>query len=93
MVFKRNVWPRARSRCGLCRDWGRHVLARLDGGLAGRDRRAGGRSAAAHDHNVALPLASFVGEVPENADELAKAHKAYDATLPALQSGDLVRST
>jgi nitrite reductase (NO-forming) len=47
----------------------------------------------AHDdataHNVALPLASFAGQVPANADELAKAHRAYDATLPPLQAGDL----
>ena len=44
MVFKGMLgldW--ARSRGGLCRDWSRHVLARLDGGLAGQDRPAGGR--------------------------------------------------
>ncbi|MBA2461021.1 MAG: multicopper oxidase domain-containing protein [Actinobacteria bacterium] len=41
--------------------------------------------------NVALPLASFAGQVPENADELAKAHKPSDATLPPLQPGDLVK--
>ena len=28
------------------------------------------------DHNVALPLESFAGVVPENAAELAEAHKA-----------------
>jgi nitrite reductase (NO-forming) len=48
-------------------------------------------TAAAHDHNVALPLASFAGQVPENADELAKAHKAYDATMPPLQEGEVVK--
>jgi nitrite reductase (NO-forming) len=42
-------------------------------------------------HNVALPLASFAGQVPDNADELAKAHKASDATLPALQAGNLAK--
>jgi nitrite reductase (NO-forming) len=49
---------------------------------------------AAHDHanhNVALPLASFAGQVPDNADELAKAHKAYDATLPPAQAGDVAK--
>ncbi len=45
----------------------------------------------ATDHNVALPLNSFAGVVPENAAELAAAHKPVDATLPALTSGDLVR--
>ena len=43
------------------------------------------------DHNVALPLASFAGVVPENATELAEAHKATDATLPPLPAGDLVK--
>ena len=45
----------------------------------------------AHDHNVALPLNSFAGVVPENAAELAAAHKPYDATLPPLPAGDLVK--
>jgi nitrite reductase (NO-forming) len=48
-------------------------------------------SAAATDHNVALPLSSFAGVVPENAAELAAAHKPYNATLPALVPGDLVK--
>jgi nitrite reductase (NO-forming) len=43
------------------------------------------------DHNVALPLSSFAGVVPENAAELAAAHKPVDATLPALTGGDLVK--
>jgi nitrite reductase (NO-forming) len=43
------------------------------------------------DHNVALPLNSFAGVVPENADALAKAHAAYDAKLPAVATGDLVQ--
>ena len=70
------------------------VVFSLDSMAASRDENdtpAAAAPAATHDHNVALPLASFVGEVPENADELAKAHKATDATLPPLQSGDLVR--
>ena len=40
---------------------------------------------------MALPLASFAGVVPENAAELAAAHKPFDATLPRLTSGDLVK--
>jgi nitrite reductase (NO-forming) len=43
------------------------------------------------DHNTALPLNSFAGVVPENALELAGAHKPYDATLPPLPNGDLVK--
>ncbi len=43
------------------------------------------------DHNVALPLNSFAGVVPENSAELAVAHKATDARLPALTGGDLVK--
>jgi len=42
-------------------------------------------------HDVALPLESFAGEVADNADALAKAHVPYDATLPPLQDGDLVK--
>jgi nitrite reductase (NO-forming) len=45
----------------------------------------------AHDHNVALPLSSFAGVVPENSAELAAAHKAVDATLPPLPAGNLVK--
>jgi nitrite reductase (NO-forming) len=49
--------------------------------------------AAAHsaDYNTALPLDSFAGVVPENADELAKAHAATDAVLPPVPAGDLVK--
>ena len=51
-------------------------------------------TAATHDHashNTALPLASFAGVVPANSAELAAAHKATDATLPAIPAGDLVK--
>jgi nitrite reductase (NO-forming) len=52
-------------------------------------------SAAAHnhatDHNTALPLNSFAGVVPSNAQALAKAHTAYDATLPPLANTDVVK--
>ncbi len=69
------------------------VMLSLDSMAASRDEQdqPAAASVAVQDHNVALPLASFAGQVPENADELAKAHEAYDATLPPLQSGDLVR--
>jgi nitrite reductase (NO-forming) len=57
-----------------------------------RDAAAQPAAATSHtDHNVALPLASFAGVVPENAAELAAAHKPVDAALPALPVGDLVK--
>jgi FtsP/CotA-like multicopper oxidase with cupredoxin domain len=63
--------------------------ARDDANAAAADAQAG---AAAHEaQNVALPLNSFAGQVPENALELAEAHTPYDATMPALQAGDLVK--
>ena len=43
------------------------------------------------DHNTALPLASFAGVVPDNAAELAEAHEPYDATLPPVPAGDVVK--
>jgi len=43
------------------------------------------------DHNTALPLNSFAGVVPENAQELAAAHKPYNATLAPVPAGDLVK--
>jgi nitrite reductase (NO-forming) len=50
---------------------------------------------AVHDHSAAasqsLPLQSFAGATGANADALAKAHVAYDATLPAVPAGDLVK--
>ena len=48
-------------------------------------------AAALTDHNTALPLDSFAGIVPENAAELAAAHKPYDAKLPPVPAGDLVK--
>ena len=45
----------------------------------------------ATDHNTALPLNSFAGVVPENALALAEAHNAYDAALPPVPAGDLVK--
>ena len=46
---------------------------------------------AAADHNVALPIESFAGKTGANAEELAKAHAATDATLPPVPAGDLVK--
>ncbi len=51
-----------------------------------------------HDHSShgatvdqSLPLQSFAGATGANAEALAKAHVAYDATLPAVPPGDLVK--
>jgi nitrite reductase (NO-forming) len=43
------------------------------------------------EHNTALPLNSFAGVVPENAQALAEAHKAIDATLPPIPAGEIVK--
>ena len=48
---------------------------------------------AAQVHAGALPLNSFAGVVPPNAQALAEAHKAYDATLPAAPAGPSRRFT
>jgi nitrite reductase (NO-forming) len=51
-------------------------------------------AAASHqaaEHDVALPLESFAGVVPANSAELAQAHKPYDAKLPPLRDGNLVK--
>jgi nitrite reductase (NO-forming) len=45
----------------------------------------------ATDHDTALPLNSFAGVVPENAAELAEAHTAYEAALPAAPAGDVAK--
>ena len=43
------------------------------------------------DHNTALPLNSFAGMTGANAQELAAAHKPYDAAMPPIPSGDVVK--
>jgi len=48
-------------------------------------------STAASSSNVSLPLQSFAGTTAENAEELAMAHQAKDATLPPIPAGDLVK--
>src|SRR4029078_8294035 len=51
----------------------------------------------AHDHSAqassdgSLPLQGFHGTTGENAEELAKAHVATNAALPAVPAGDLVK--
>jgi len=47
--------------------------------------------AAAGDGAVSLPLQSFAGTTAENAEALAEAHAAYEATLPPVPAGDLVQ--
>jgi len=41
--------------------------------------------------NSSLPLQSFAGKTGANAEALAKAHEPYDATLPPIPAGDLVK--
>jgi nitrite reductase (NO-forming) len=48
-------------------------------------------AAHATDHNTALPLNSFAGVVPANAQELAAAHKPYDAVLPPIPATAVVK--
>jgi nitrite reductase (NO-forming) len=45
----------------------------------------------AADHNTALPLNSFAGVVPSNAQALAEAYKPYDATMPPVPVSDIVK--
>jgi nitrite reductase (NO-forming) len=40
---------------------------------------------------VSLPLQSFAGKTAANAEALAEAHVAHDATLPPLPTGDVVK--
>ena len=64
-----------------------------------RDRDSGTAEAApaaaaapdhATDHNTALPLNSFAGMTGANAQELAAAHKPYDATMPPIPADAIV---
>jgi nitrite reductase (NO-forming) len=49
--------------------------------------------AATHDHaaSESTGLVSYAGAKPDDAEAIAKAHKTYDATLPPLQAGELVK--
>jgi len=51
-------------------------------------------AAPAQDHSssaVSLPLQSFAGQTGENAEALAMAHVATNATLPSVPAGDFVK--
>jgi len=67
--------------------------ARDEVGTAAQQSATG--TPAVHDHsataNQSLPIQSFAGTTGANAEELAKAHASYDATLPAVPPGDLVK--
>jgi len=58
---------------------------------------AGVATSPGHDHsadasaNQSLPIQSFAGATGADADALAKAHAAYDATLPPVPAGDVVK--
>jgi nitrite reductase (NO-forming) len=45
----------------------------------------------ATDHNKAQPINSFAGVVAPNAQEIAMAHKPYEATLPPLSASNVVK--
>jgi nitrite reductase (NO-forming) len=57
------------------------------------ERVASTTPAATHDHAASQSngLVSHAGAKPDDADAIAKAHKPYDATLPPLQAGRLVK--
>jgi nitrite reductase (NO-forming) len=79
-LFALLMWADARES-----DDATNVAATAQNGAA---PAATGHAAA---HNTALPLDSFAGVVPDNADKLAAAHKATDAVLPPVPAGDLVK--
>jgi len=63
---------------------------------ARNDARAAVEAQGQHVHGAAsaatsLPLQSFAGRVGANADKLAEAHAAVDATLPPVPAGDFVK--
>jgi hypothetical protein len=70
--------------------WADARQAREDGSAAAAPAPAAAHNHAT-DHNTALPLSSFAGVVPPNAQELAKAHKPYDATLPPVSKSNVVK--
>lgn len=70
--------------------WADARQARDDGSAAASPSPAVAHNHAT-DHNTALPLSSFAGAVPSNAQELAKAHKPYDATLAPVPASNVVK--
>src|SRR6476659_6415167 len=69
----------------VTRDGGKAVVQAPQATAGSMARMAGMTAAGA----AATP--SFAGAAPENADALAAAHKPYDAALPPLQGGDVVK--
>jgi hypothetical protein len=69
---------------------GRRRQARDDGPTAAAAAPAEVHNHAT-DHNTALPLNSFAGVVPSNAQELAEAHKPYDATMPPVSASGVAK--
>jgi nitrite reductase (NO-forming) len=69
----------------VTRDGGKAVVQAPQATAGSMARMAGMTAAGA----AATP--SFAGAAPENADALAAAHKPYDAALPPLQAGDVVK--
>jgi nitrite reductase (NO-forming) len=86
-IFAVMMWADARE----ARDSANAAAAKVAEGPAPAPQAAAAPSHSHADGNVALPIESFAGRVPENAQELAEARTAYDATLPAAAPGDVVK--
>jgi nitrite reductase (NO-forming) len=88
-IFALMMWADARE----ARDDAEQAAALVESQPAAGEAQpaASGHDHAAQDYNTALPIESFAGTVPENAQALAEAHTPYDATLPPLPAGDLVK--
>jgi nitrite reductase (NO-forming) len=71
--------------------WADARQSRDEAGAPAQAQASSAADDAATDHNAALPLNSFAGVVAPNAQELAAAHKPYDATMPAIPAGDVVK--
>ena len=86
------------SRSWLCSSRVGAVFFSLDSLATARDDAAvtvaesSAQQAQDHgDHNTAIPLESFAGQVSEDAEQVAKAHAPYDAKLPPIPAGDVVK--
>ena len=88
-IFALMMWADARE----ARDDAQQAAALVENQPAASEAQsaASGHDHAAQDYNTALPIESFAGVVPEDAQALAEAHAPYDATLPPLPAGDLVK--
>ena len=88
-IFALMMWADARE----ARDDAQQAAALVENQPAAGEAQpaASGHDHAAQDYNTALPIESFAGNVPEDAQALAEAHTPYDATLPPLPAGDLVK--